>query len=104
MMIPQALILITLLMTIQIPMMTQEKDICLFDQDGVVDTTYENIARGDGELYSESTTVEDLIIRAYSIIASIDERDTDKRLLLSVNLSSHRQVGTLLNVWSRRHY
>ena len=53
----------------------------LFDPDGVVDTTYENIARGDGALYSENTTlVEDLIIRAYSIIGSIDERKPDKRI------------------------
>ena len=27
----------------------------LFDPDGVVDTIYENIARGDGALYSENT-------------------------------------------------
>ena len=57
-----------------------------FDEDGVVDTTYSNLRDAGGRLFSLNTNLDtvdkvtealnqDLIIRAFSIVASIDERD-----------------------------
>ena len=47
-----------------------------FDPDGNVDKTYENLTFAGGPLFNDAPTLDqDLIIRAFSTLASIDERE-----------------------------
>ena len=67
----------------------------------MVDTTYSNLRFAGGPLYSANTNLDttdkvtealnqDLIIRAFSIVASIDERD----------IASRKQAVTNLEIFS----
>ena len=67
-----------------------------FDPGGVVDTTYENLRFAGGPLYASTSGLDtdeintalnhDVIIRAFSIIASVDEREKTTRETLIDNL------------------
>ena len=70
-----------------------------FDPDGNVDKTYENLTFAGGPLFNAASTLDqDLIIRAFSTVASIDEREVTSEASSDGKYITLKFADTLANV------